>query len=61
MGFLEEIVTNSELMFLYETISFLIGVILMFYDQRRKVLYNISIYSICFINVFFWGHCYFLE
>ena len=61
MGFLEEIVTNGELMFLYETISFLIGVILMFYDQRRKVLYNISIYSICYVNAFFWGSLLFFR
>lgn len=61
MEFLEELVTNGELMFLYEIISFLMGFIFMINDQRRRIWYNISVYSICFVNAFFWGSLLFLR
>lgn len=55
MEFLEELVTNDEIMFLYELMSFFSGFILIFNVQSKQILYNISVYSICFVNAFLWG------
>ncbi len=42
-------------MFLYELMSFLMSFILIFNIQTKQILYNISVYSICFVNAFLWG------
>lgn len=61
MQFLVEIFRNNEMMFLYESISVCIGIILLIYRKENHIWYNVSICSVCFVNSFLGGSMVFFQ
>lgn len=55
LDFMETIVRNAEVMFIFDALTILIGIILLFDVRKRGIWYKISVHSVCFVNAFFWG------
>lgn len=55
MDIMEAMAGNIAGMFIFDVISILIGVTLLFGVRENRIWYKISCYSVCFVNAFLWG------